>query len=101
MKHPERDQSIEFSEEQFSIPEIQFDPDPELVKRGWERRFTADPDQAEDTLRLYTQLGFEVRMEPIKPTELSAICGDCRLVTCRTYVTVYTRKPKTNINQNA
>ncbi|MFQ5616246.1 MAG: hypothetical protein ACE5GO_07285 [Anaerolineales bacterium] len=74
------------------IPDLDFDPDPELAAEGWERRFMADPARTRETIQLYTELGFEVRMETIQPTELSVVCGDCRLATCNAYVTVYTRK---------
>ncbi len=73
-------------------PNIDFEPNAELIADGWERRFATNPDQMEDTVRLYNELGYEVRSEPISPSELSAACGDCRLVTCQTYVTIYTRK---------
>jgi hypothetical protein len=57
----------------------------------------ADPKQAEEAARLYTELGFEVRAEAIRPSELSELCGSCGLVTCRAYMTVYTRKPRRNV----
>ncbi len=76
-----------------SFPELDLPPDPVLVAQGWVRRFMADPLRAEETTRLYLDLGFEVHSEPVKPDELSAECGDCRLIACKTYVTIYTRKP--------
>jgi len=75
------------------LPNLVFAPNPELVAQGWERRFMADPKQAEEAERLYRELGFEVRAENIQPSELSELCGSCGLATCRAYVTVYTRKP--------
>ncbi|MFQ5418778.1 MAG: hypothetical protein ACE5EY_00300 [Anaerolineae bacterium] len=74
------------------LPNLEFAPDPALEAEGWQRRFMADPKQVEEAARLYTELGFEVRTEDILPTELSELCGSCRLATCRAYVTVYTRK---------
>jgi hypothetical protein len=74
------------------LPNLDFEPNPQLVNKGWERRFMADPKRAEEVTRLYRELGYEVRSEPIEPTELSAVCGDCRLATCLAYVTLYTRK---------
>jgi hypothetical protein len=67
-------------------------PDPELVARGWQRRFMADPVRAKESIDLYESLGFEVRTEPIKPSELGEECTDCQLVVCFSYVTIYTRK---------
>lgn len=75
------------------LPDLDFPPDPKLVAQGWERRFMADPTQAEEAERLYTELGFEVRTESIKPFELSELCGSCGLATCRAYMTIYTRRP--------
>ncbi len=74
------------------LPILDFPPDPKLVAEGWERRFMADPNQVADATRLYEELGFEVRIETIQPTEMSEVCGSCALATCRAYVTIYTRK---------
>ena len=67
-------------------------PDPDLVAQGWQRRFMADPVRAKESIDLYQSLGFEVRTEPIKPSELGEECADCQLVVCFSYVTIYTRK---------
>lgn len=74
------------------IPLLDFPADPQLVAGGWERRFMADPPRAEEARIIYTELGYEVRAESIKPSELSVLCGDCRLATCQAYVTLYTRR---------
>jgi len=76
----------------FSLPDLDFEPDPELVAQGWERRFMADPIRAREAIHLYTELGYEVCTKTIKPEELSTVCGNCRLAVCRAYVTIYTRK---------
>ena len=73
-------------------PTLNFPTDPRLEAEGWQRRYMADPNQVEDAVRLYTELGFEVRTETIQPSELSTLCGSCGLATCRAYVTIYTRK---------
>jgi hypothetical protein len=77
----------------FITPAIEFPADPELVAQGWQRRFMADPARVEESTRLYAEMGFEVREKAIDPSELSELCGDCRLATCQAYVTIYTRKP--------
>ncbi|MCP4424506.1 MAG: hypothetical protein GY803_08450 [Chloroflexi bacterium] len=74
------------------LPNLDFAPDPKLEAEGWERRFMADPTQVEEASRLYNELGFEVRTETIQVSELSEVCGSCRLATCRAYTTLYTRK---------
>jgi hypothetical protein len=73
-------------------PVLNFPANPKLVAEGWQRRYMADPNQVKDAIRLYTELGFEVRTEVIQPSELSTMCGSCGLATCRAYVTIYTRK---------
>jgi hypothetical protein len=74
------------------LPTLDFPPDPKLAEKGWERRFMADPSRAKEASSIYRELGFEVRSEEILPSELSVLCGDCRLATCRSYVTIYTRR---------
>jgi hypothetical protein len=73
-------------------PHMDLEPDPRLVAEGWQRRFMADPTRIKEALQLYTDLGYEVRLEAVQPAELSLACGDCRLATCRAYQTIYTRK---------
>ncbi len=83
------------------LPDLDFPPDPQLEAQGWTRRFMADSARAREATRLYTELGFEVRAEPIQFAELSLACGDCRLATCLAYVTIYTRKPASQAMQPA
>lgn len=75
-------------------PHIDLPPKPELLAQGWERRFMADPVRIEEGTRLYEELGFEVHIEGIDPSEFSEVCGDCRLATCFAYKTIYTRRPR-------
>ena len=74
------------------LPDLNFPVDPGLVSEGWERRFMADAERAREAEELYASLGFEVLVETVKPSELSEVCAGCKLVVCRSYVTVYTRK---------
>ena len=74
------------------MPTLEFPPDAKLVAEGWQRRFMADPARLKEATQLYTEMGFEVRAETIQPTELSEVCGSCRVATCHAYVTIYTRK---------
>jgi hypothetical protein len=67
------------------------------VAQGWQRRFMANPVRAKEAVALYGELGFEVHAEPVKPSEMSEICGDCRLVTCNAFVTIYIRRPGNNV----
>ena len=75
----------------FLIPDLNSEPDPELVARGWERRFMAGPVRAKEAKQLYTELGYQVHLEPVKPAELDDQCQGC-LLAAQFFVTLYTRK---------
>ena len=74
------------------LSDAQLQPDPALVAEGWERRFSADEQRAKEAMELYTQLGYEVRAEPVRPEELHDDCQDCRTVVSFYFQTIYTRK---------
>jgi hypothetical protein len=67
-------------------------PRPERVAAGWERRFMADALRLPEYVELYTQLGFQVETEPVSPDEIGPDCEGCRLLMCRQFVTIYTRR---------
>jgi hypothetical protein len=73
------------------LSNAQLQPDPALVLDGWVRRFTADEQRAKEAMELYTQLGYEVRAEPVRPEELQDDCQDCRTVISFYFQTIYTR----------
>jgi hypothetical protein len=75
-----------------TLPDLHYEADPRLVAEGWERRFMADAERASEAAELYTSLGFEVRAESVLASELSDQCLDCKLIVCRSYVTIYTRR---------
>ena len=74
------------------LPEFERPADPKLVAEGWERRFMADGKRLSEFVDLYTSLGFEVHTEAIQPDEIGPECNDCRLIICRQFVTLYTRR---------
>jgi hypothetical protein len=76
------------------LSDAQLQPDPLLVAEGWERRFTVDKQRAREVLELYTQLGYEVRAEPMRGEEVQDDCQDCRTVVSYRLLTIYTRKRK-------
>ncbi len=67
-------------------------PDTALIAEGWERRFTADLERVAEAIALYTQLGFEVRVEPVPLPEASSECQPCHSASARQFKTIYTRK---------
>jgi hypothetical protein len=74
------------------LPEFERPADPKLVVEGWQRRFMADSQRLTEYVELYTSLGYEVRTEVVQPEEIGPECTDCRLIVCRLFVTLYTRK---------
>jgi hypothetical protein len=74
------------------LSDAQLRPDSSLIAQGWERRFTADEQRAKEAMELYSQLGYEVRAEPVLPEELQDDCQDCRTVVSFYFQTIYTRK---------
>jgi hypothetical protein len=59
---------------------------------GWERRFIADPQRAEEVIELYRQAGFEVRAEAAIPDDLREECESCWLVQAGYFRVIYTRR---------
>jgi hypothetical protein len=74
------------------LSDAQLQPDSTLIAQGWERRFTADEQRAKEAMELYSQLGYEVRAEPVLPEELPDDCQDCKTVVSFYFQTIYTRK---------
>ena len=76
------------------LAEAQLQPDPALVADGWERRFTADSQRAEEAIELYAKLGYEVRAESLRPDEITDVCEGCHSQAVLEFKTIYTRKKK-------
>jgi len=76
------------------LPEAQLQPDPALVADGWERRFTADSQRAAEAVELYAKLGYEVRVESLRPEEITDECEGCHSLAALEFKTIYTRKKK-------
>jgi hypothetical protein len=66
---------------------------PQWLAQGWERRFVADSQRLAEYVALYAELGYEVAHEPVLAEEIGPECSGCRLVACRQFVTLYTRRP--------
>ena len=69
-------------------------PDPARIAAGWEPRFVADGARADEAVRLYRELGFEVVADPVTAEHLSPDCGDCRIVVALRFQMIYTRRPR-------
>ncbi len=52
--------------------------DPGLVEQGWEWRCNVDGSKLIQVVDLYEELGFEVRLEPVRVDCLSVECKGCQ-----------------------
>jgi hypothetical protein len=71
-----------------------------LESDGWERRFITGVDRAEEAVALYSQLGFEVHVEPMLASELGGDCNECALVVTCQFKTIYTRRTPAEAGPN-
>jgi hypothetical protein len=65
---------------------------PDLLAEGWTWRFLADENRARVAEETYSEAGFDVRLEPVRPEDVSPSCGSCSSALCRITIAVYTRK---------
>jgi len=63
-----------------------------VVDDGWVRRFLAAPDRVDEAVALYTEMGFEVRVDRPSPSTFNDECEACSEAMCETYFVIYTRK---------
>ena len=77
------------------LSDAQIAGDPQRLADGWERRFIADGQRAEEMIRLYEELGFEVATDPIRPEDMDDDCEDCQLLAQLRFQLIYTRKKPT------
>lgn len=78
-------------------PELEFGTvrsDPALIAAGWVRRHLVDPDRARESVELYESMGFEVLAHELTPADFGPRCQECASIVCRSYVLIYTRRPK-------
>ncbi|MFQ6092980.1 MAG: hypothetical protein ACE5OR_09915 [bacterium] len=68
----------------------------ELKRKGWEKRSVVDEPRVKELVGLYTSLGFEVRVEPVRPEEMVGECTECFEVDCTKYRAIYTRRKPQN-----
>ena len=71
-------------------------PDPELITQGWELRFIADVRMARDAIDTYSELGYEVRLEPVNTDDLKDECNGCKAI-FQQFKVLYTRKKQENL----
>lgn len=69
-----------------------FAPDPERIRAGWEHRFVAAGERAEEMIALYRELGFEVVADPVTPDIFIDGCETCFGAGSEAYRSIYTRR---------
>ncbi|UCF18194.1 MAG: hypothetical protein JSU87_09515 [Gemmatimonadota bacterium] len=74
------------------LSEEQLQGDPARLADGWERRFIADAQRAEEAMELYSQLGYEVVADPVQGELVGEDCEDCQLLAALRFKIIYTRK---------
>lgn len=72
--------------------ELSLFADPALLADGWVRRHLVDPSRAQESIDLYTAMGFEVKAQKLTPENLGSQCKDCAAIVCASYIMIYTRK---------
>lgn len=65
--------------------------DAELAKEGWVRKFAAEAAKVAEYARMYEELGYEVRLEPVDPNVDDGQCRACLKETCQRHLVIYTR----------
>ena len=64
----------------------------ELRNQGWTRQFVMDEPRLSEAVRLYQELGYEVRLEQASFEEINQMCKNCLDADCSKYMTIYIRK---------
>ncbi len=76
-----------------SAPACRLETDAEMLAAGWERRFIAEPQRAEEMAQTYRELGFAVRLIPAKLLNIKEECEACRPL-FEKFLAVYTKKDR-------
>ena len=66
--------------------------DPSRLAEGWQRRFMVEARRTDEYVRVYEALGFETLVEPVRPDQVDADCGDCRVLLFSEFRLIYTRR---------
>ena len=64
----------------------------DLIAAGWEKQTTYDDPRLTEFADTYRELGFEVRLEPLPPTD-STSCTECLAHDPGRFRTIWTRRP--------
>ncbi|MBC8442165.1 MAG: hypothetical protein H8D87_21065 [Deltaproteobacteria bacterium] len=59
--------------------------------KGWERRGVYDDPRLTQILKMYEEIGFIVKIEPVRP-EIEAGCTECTKENPDKYYVLYTKK---------
>lgn len=65
---------------------------PSFLEGGWIRRHLVSQDRVSESIEIYENLGFEVKIESPQSTDFDEKCGSCAVFACKEYLLIYTRK---------
>ena len=66
-------------------------PEEKLISDGWEKRATYDDPRLSEMVALYEEIGLEVHLEPLNPSNEKG-CTGCMQMSPDQFKTIYTRK---------
>lgn len=68
------------------------EPDPARIQDGWQHRFVAEGQRAEEMITLYRELGFDVVADVVRTKHEADECSVCFATTGERYRAIYTRR---------
>jgi len=74
------------------------EPDPARIQAGWQHRFVAEGQRAEEMITLYRELGFDVEADPVRTRHDTDECSVCLGHTGESYRAIYTRQSTVDPN---
>lgn len=74
------------------VHHLGLEPDPLRIEAGWQHRFVAEGQRAEEMIRLYRELGFDVAADPVLTGHDPDECSVCFGTTGESYRAIYTRR---------
>jgi len=66
-------------------------PKNKLTREGWKKQSTHDEPRLSEMVAMYTEIGFEVHLEPFDPLSEPG-CTECMQSSPEKYKIIYTRK---------
>jgi hypothetical protein len=87
-----KEEALVFLEAWKARTDASVTPDPARIAEGWEFRFLADGPRAAEMEALYTELGFDVLLDPVAPERMAEGCKGCAVAAALRFTMLYTRR---------